>query len=106
MGHVKMVREEKKRQLQKFEIVMLQPDQQQEFQDIFEARIWYECSSSLYLYWLSLKIYTLETEKEVLDRYFFDKTLANLPKEKSARKVRKPDGSTRLDPLSPEWKKI
>ena len=31
MGHIKMVREEKKRQLQKFEIVMLQPDQQQEF---------------------------------------------------------------------------
>lgn len=101
-----MTREEKKRQLNKFEIVMLLPQQQLEFEEIFEAGVRYECSSSLYLSWLSLKLDSLETEKEVLDRFFVDKMPANLPKKVTARRVRKPDGSARFDPLSKEWKEI
>ena len=90
----------------KFEIVFLQPDQVQEFREVFEAGVRYECSSSLYLSWLPLKLDTMETEQEVLDRFFTDKTPSNLEKKKTTRKVRKPDGSARFDPLSAEWREI
>ena len=101
-----MTRDEKIRQLEKFEIVFLQPDQVQEFREVFEAGVRYECTSSLYLSWLPLKLDTVETEQEVLDRFFSDKTPSNLQKKQTARKVRKPDGSARFDPLSSEWKEI
>ena len=101
-----MTRDEKKRLLDKFEIVFLQPDQLQEFREVFEAGVRYECSSSLYLSWLPLKLDTMETEQEVLDRFFTDKTPSNLEKKKTTRKVRKPDGSARFDPLSAEWREI
>ena len=65
---MEMTREEKNRQLEKFEIVFLQTDQVQEFRKVFEAGVRHECSSSLYLSWLPLKLYTMETEQEVLDR--------------------------------------
>ena len=101
-----MTRDEKIRQLEKFEIVFLQPDQVQEFREVFEAGVRYECSASLYLSWLPLKLDTMETEQEILDRFFTDKTPSNLQKKQTARKVRKPDGSARFDPLSTEWKEI
>ena len=101
-----MTRDEKIRQLEKFEIVFLQPDQVQEFREVFEAGVRYECSASLYLSWLPLKLDSMETEQEVLDRFFTDKTPSNLQKKQTARKVRKPDGSARFDPLSTEWKEI
>ena len=63
-----MTRDERKRLLERFEIVFLQTDQVQEFQEVFEAGVRHECSSSLYLSWLPLKLYTMETEQEVLDR--------------------------------------
>ena len=92
--------------MEKFEIVFLQTDQVQEFRKVFEAGVWHECSSSLYLSWLPLKLDTMETEQEVLDRFFTDKTPSNLEKKKTTRKVKKPEGSARYDPLSPEWKEI
>ena len=107
-----MTRDEKIRQLEKFEIVFLQPDQVQEFREVFEAGVRYECSASLYLSWLPLKLDSMETEQEVLDRFFTDKTPSNLQKKQTARKVRKPEGSARFDPLSmerhgmEEWKEI
>ena len=101
-----MTREEKDTQLEKFEVVFLQKDQVKEFREVFEAGVRYECSSSLYLSWLPLKLDTMETEQEVLDRFFADKTPSNLEKKKTTRKVRKPDGSARFDPLSPEWREI
>ena len=101
-----MTRDEKIRQLEKFEIVFLQPDQVQEFRKVFEAGVRYECSASLYLSWLPLKLDSMETEQEVLDRFFTDKTPSNLQKKQTARKVRKPEGSARFDPLSAEWREI
>ena len=107
-----MTRDEKIRQLEKFEIVFLQPDQVQEFREVFEAGVRYECSASLYLSWLPLKLDSMETEQEVLDRFFTDKTPSNLQKKQTARKVRKPEGSARFEPLSmerhgmEEWKEI
>ena len=56
--------------------------------------------------WLSLKLDSLESEQEVLERFFIDKTPSNLETKKTTRKVRKPDGSARFDPLSTEWKDI
>ena len=62
--------------------------------------------------WLPLKLDSMETEQEVLDRFFTDKTPSNLQKKQTARKVRKPEGSARFDPLSmerhgmEEWKEI
>ena len=106
-----MTRDEKKHQLDKFEIVFLQPDQVQEFREVFEAGVRYECSASLYLSWLPLKLDSME-QQEVLDRFFTDKTPSNLQKKQTARKVRKPEGSARFDPLSmerhgmEEWKEI
>ena len=88
--------------MEKFEIVFLQPDQVQEFREVFEAGVRYECSASLYLSWLPLKLDSMETEQEVLDRFFTDKTPSNLQKKQTARKVRKPEGSARFDPLSME----
>ena len=101
-----MTREEKIEQLQKFEFVMLQKNQRKEFQEVFDAGVRHECSSSLYLSWLSLKLDSLESEQEVLERFFIDKTPSNLETKKTTRKVRKPDGSARFDPLSTEWKNI
>ena len=85
---------------------MLQKIQLKEFQEVFDAGVRYECSSSLYLSWLSLKLDSLESEQEVLERFFIDKTPSNLETKKTTRKVRKPDGSARFDPLSTEWKNI
>ena len=63
-----MTRDERKRLLERFEIVFLQTDQVQEFRKMFEAGVRHECSSSLYLSWLPLKLDTMETKQEVLDR--------------------------------------
>ena len=82
---------------------MLQKIQLKEFQEVFDAGVRYECSSSLYLSWLSLKLDSLESEQGVLERFFIDKTPSNLETKKTTRKVRKPDGSARFDPLSTEW---
>ena len=64
-----MTREEKIEQLQKFEFVMLQKNQRKEFQEVFDAGVRHECSSSLYLSWLSLKLDSLESEQEVFDDF-------------------------------------
>ena len=63
-----MTRDERKRLLERFEMFFLQPDKVQEFQEVFEAGVRHECSSSLYLSWLPLKLDTMETEQEALDR--------------------------------------
>ena len=48
----------------------------------------------------------METEQEVLDRFFTNKMPSNLQKKQTVRKVRKPEKSARFDPLSTELKKI
>ena len=56
-----MTREDNQRQLDKFNIVMLEKDQLIEFEELYKRGIRDECSDALWKSWLPLKI---EAEKE------------------------------------------
>ena len=94
------------RQLEKFEVILLEPDQRKEFQMLYESGVREECSCNLYLSWLHLKLETEDTEEEILNTFFTDKTPSNIPKKKTSRQVRKPSGSARFDILSSDWREI
>lgn len=46
----------------------------------------------------------METEEEVLSRFFLKKKQSNLPKRVTTRRVRQPKGPARFDPQSLAWR--
>ena len=114
-------REDKKRQLDKFQVVMLESDQQEEFEELYQRGVRHECSDALWLSWLPLKIEAEKVETveivcevdvnvvdniQVVDGVLLAKVPSNFPKKRTGRNVRKTEGSARFDPQSAEWRQI
>ena len=87
--------------LNKFEVLLLNPTQVQEFNKLFSAKK-FDVSEPLFHSWLSLKLASIPTEAEALDRILKAHTVGNVPKRKQKRKQNLPTGA-RYDPTSPEW---
>ena len=88
--------------LRKFEVLLLSPDQVKEFQENFDARN-FSFEESLFQSWLLLKFDTIPTEKEALKIVLNKHTAKNVPKKKTARQIKKPNGPARFDFSSPEF---
>ena len=112
-------REDRKRQLEKFHVVMLESDQQEEFEELYHRGFRHECSDALWLSWLPHKIETekdetveivcevcvdVATDLQVVNGVRQAKVPCNLPNKTTERNVRKPEGSARFDPQSEEWR--
>ena len=89
-------------QLQKYEVLMLSPNQVKEFTALFEARQ-FNIPEPLYHCWLTHKLASIPTESEALDRVLSAHTASQVPKRKNNRKQNLPIGAARYDPTSPEW---
>ena len=96
-------REDRKRQLEKFQVVMLESDQQEEFEELYHRGFRHECSDALWLSWLPLKIKAEKDETvEIVCEVDLDvvadlqvgngvhqaKVPCNLPKKTTGRNVR------------------
>jgi hypothetical protein len=88
--------------LNKFEVLLLNPTQVQEFNKLFSAKK-FDVSEPIFHSWLSLKLASIPTEAEALDRILKAHTVGNVPKRKQKRKQNLPTGGARYDPTSPEW---
>ena len=53
--------------------------------------------------WLPLKLASIPTEAEALERVMKAHTVQNIPKRKQKRSQNLPTGAARYDPTSPEW---
>ena len=84
----------------------LECDQQREFEELFKNGIRYECSDSLWLSWLPLKLDIIELDISVIATVPQENTPDSIPKRLTKRRVSKPEGSARYDPQSPEWREI
>ena len=99
-------REDRKRKLEKFQVVMLESDQQEEFEELYHRGFRHECSDALWLSWLPLKIKAEKDETvEIVCEVDLDvvadlqvgngvhqaKVPSNLPKKTTEGNVRKPD---------------
>ena len=89
-------------QLHKFEVVMLTPNQVQEFNAAFEAKT-LEHESPLFKSWLPLKMATIPTEDESIKRILSSHTFSNVPKRQNKRQDNLPTGKDRFNPISPAW---
>ena len=63
-------------------------------------------SNSFFLDWKAFKAASLPTEKEAMDSVLSSHTPKNLPKRKSHRGRKVPDGASRFNPTSKEWRDI
>ena len=89
-------------QLHKFEVVMLTPNQIQEFNAAFEAKT-LEHESPLFKSWLTLKMATIPNEDESIKRILSFHTFSNIPKRQNKRQDNLPTGKDRFNPISPAW---
>ena len=89
-------------QLQKYEVLMLSPNQVKEFTAMFEAKQ-FNIPEPLYHCWLTHKLASIPTESEALNRVLSAHTATRVPKKKTNRKQNLPTGAARYDPTSPEW---
>jgi hypothetical protein len=96
---------DRKVHLTKYEVLLLNSDQVEEFNSKFSAGVM-ESTEPLYQAWLVLKLSTLTTESEALIQVLGNHTATNIPKRVTKRKSVLPDGPPRYDPSSPEWVKI
>ena len=89
-------------QLQKYEVLMLSPNQVKEFTALFEAKQ-FNIPEPLYHSWLTHKLASIPTESEALNRVLSAHTATQVPKQKTNRKQNLPTAAARYDPTSPEW---
>ena len=96
--------EDRKNHLLKFEVLLLSPEQTQEFNEMLEKG--YYCAEPLYSSWLALKVATIPTEDEALNLVLSSHTAENVPKRAKKRNVNVPVGPMRYDPSSSAWVEI
>ena len=89
-------------QLNKFEVLLLTPPQVQEFNKFFLQKN-FDVTEPLFHSWLSLKLASIPSEFEALQRVLSAHTATNIPKNKQKRKQNLPTGSARYDPTSDQW---
>ena len=94
--------DERKTMLIKFEVLLLTPPQIAEFSSLYEERNLVQ-EEPLFSAWLTLKLATIPTEKEALDKVLRSHEAINVPKRKTKRKQNVPSGPARFDPSSQDW---
>ena len=94
--------EDRATMLNKFEVLLLNPKQVLEFNSQYELRNFVH-TEPLFSAWLTLKLATIPTEKEALDKVLKSHEASNVPKKKTNRKQNVPSGPTRFDPSSQDW---
>jgi hypothetical protein len=92
-------------QLNKFEVLLLNPDQALEFNTFFDERK-LDVPEPLFQAWLLLKNSSLPTEDQAINRVLSNHTASNVPKRKNKRTAAVPMGPARYNPSSPEWEEI
>ena len=93
---------DRKVHLNKFEVLLLTPEQVEEFSSKFTTDI-RESSEPLYQAWLQLKLSSLPTESQALDTVLGNHTAKNIPKRVTKHKANVPNGPPRYDLSSQEW---
>ena len=96
----------KKHQLERFQLVMLEPEQLAHFENLFQQGKRFEAKNHLWLAWLNLKLASVGNEQEAFDFVLQERTPADVPKRTTKRKVSKPEGVARINPQSEEYKQI
>ena len=91
--------------LNKFEVLMLTPDQLEEFRQNFSKRN-FKIDEPMFQSWLTLKLASIPSESEALQRVLKAHTASNIPKRINKRKTNTPVGVARYNPASPEWVEI
>ena len=94
--------EERVTMLTKFEVLLLTQQQIAEFNSQYSSRSLVH-EEPLFSAWLTLKLATIPTEKEALDKVLRSHEATNVPKKKTNRKRNVPSGPTRFDPISQDW---
>ena len=89
-------------QLNKFEVLLLTPDQVKEFNQKFSEKKVIQ-DEPLFNSWLPLKLSTIPTEAESIKRVLANHTASNIPKRKQARQQNLPTGKDRFNPTSQAW---
>ena len=96
----------KKQKLQRYETIMLEPEQIAHFEDLFKKGRRFDVKNYLWLSWLPLKLAAVGNEQEAFDFVLQERTPANVPKRTTKRKVSQPTGAARINPQSEEYKTI
>ena len=96
----------KRQKLERYQLLMLEPEQLVHFEELFAKGKRFEISNYLWLSWLPLKLAAIGTEQEAFDLVLQERIPKNLDKRTTKRKVKKPMGSARIDPQSEEYKQI
>ena len=91
--------------LNKFEVLMLTPNQLEEFRENFSKRR-FKIDEPMFQSWLTLKLASIPSESEALQRVLKAHTASNIPKRVNKRKTNTPVGVARYNPASPEWVEI
>ena len=92
-------------QLNKFEVLMLTPQQVKEFNELFSNKDVLH-NEPIFKSWLPLKMSTIPTESESIKRILSAHTYSNVPKKKKSRQQNLPTGKDRFDPTSPAWVEV
>ena len=96
----------KRQKLERYQLLMLEPEQLAHFEELFAKGKRFEITNYLWLSWLPLKLAAIGTEQEAFDLVLQERIPKNLDKRTTKRKVKKPMGSARIDPQSEEYKQI
>ena len=98
--------EKKKRRLIAYEENFINDDAKVElFEKWFKDKL-FDVDVDIYRGWLVFKFAAAGTPKEALSHVLESKVPKQIPKTKTKRKINKPDGIQRHDPLSEEWMSI
>ena len=97
--------EERVTMLNKFEVLLLTHQQVAEFKSKYSTRSLVH-EEPLFSAWLTLKLATIPTEKEALDKVLRSHEATNVTKKQTNRKRNVPSGPTRFDPISQDWVNI
>ena len=96
----------KKQKIKRYEMIMLEPLQLAYFEDLFKKEKRFDVKNHLRLSWLPLKLAAVGNKQEAFDFILQERTLANVPKQITKRKVSQPTGAARINPQSQEYKTI
>ena len=101
----KLILDEWKYELAKFEQCMITPNRRAQFEDWFQRKI-FKLGDSIYQSWLVLKRASIGTDVEALDSMLAEKIPKNLKKSKYKRNMNYPSGPARYDCTGPEWMEL
>ena len=101
----KLILDEWKYELAKFEQCMITPNRRVQFEDWFQRKI-FKLGDSIYQSWLVLKRASIGTDVEALDSILAEKIPKNLKKSKYKRNMNYPSGPARYDCTGPEWMEL